>query len=67
MVVENGEEVGMIDLEKGEYSILDVSCCDVCLVGNYVYYYMFDEKDNKSLFRRDLSDLKQNAEKVKLD
>lgn len=67
VVVENGEEVGMIDLEKGEYSILDVSCCDVCLVGNYVYYYMFDEKDNKSLFRRDLSDLKQNAEKVKLD
>lgn len=67
VVVENDEEVGVIDLERGQYFVLDDDCSDVCVVGNYVYYHMFDEEYNRFLFRRDLSDLNLSAEKVCLD
>ena len=72
VVVCNDEEVGLIDLENGTYSVLHSNCTrDVCLVGNFLYYRHQDDPSEHSwsrwpCYRLDLSDVRSGATRVNL-
>lgn len=72
VVVCNNEEVGLIDLEHGTYSVLHNNRTrDVCLVGNFLYYRHQDDPSEHSWsrwpwYRLDLSDVRSGATRVTL-
>lgn len=72
VVVHNDEEVGLIDLEHGTYSVLHNNCTrDVCLVGNFLYYRHQDDPSEDSwskwpCYRLDLSDVSSGETRVNL-
>lgn len=64
VVVNNDEEVGLIDLEHGTYSVLHSDGTrDVCLIGNFLYYRT---QEDESPYRLDLSNISSGETRVKL-
>lgn len=76
VVVRDGEiadeEVGLIDLEHGTYSVLHSDRTDnICLVGNFLYYRHQDDPSESCfydwpLYRLDLSDISSGETRVNL-